>query len=265
MHDLIVASTTIRRDAAGSYCINDLHRAAGGEKRHQPNHWLMLKRTQGLIAALDSTPGITGVPKNQAVVTVNGGAQPGTYVVEELVYDYAMWISPDFNIKVIRAAREQMTQARPASLVDMRDPRQLTAAFLQIGEMNRELQAKVDVLEPKALAHDGMFRLEGLYNLQTAARCLGYGTNGTKIKDFILKLHELRWTHKQNGTWQPHADKQRAGLMATKSITIEYPNGDTALRPQAMITPKGLQTLSLALARPLLQGWDSPRPDTPAH
>jgi anti-repressor protein len=81
---LTVCDTAIRQDAEGRYCLNDLHRAAGGEKRHQPSDWLRLDQTKELVAEVD-IPGNPGIWSKQGL---------GTFVAKELVYAYAMWISP---------------------------------------------------------------------------------------------------------------------------------------------------------------------------
>lgn len=53
MSNIAINNTDIRRDAAGRYCLNDLHRAAGGEKRHQPSDFLRTQQTADLVAELD--------------------------------------------------------------------------------------------------------------------------------------------------------------------------------------------------------------------
>ena len=87
--------TTIRQDKEGRYCLNDLHKAAGGEERHSPNRWT---RTEGYNALLDE---LTPVLAFDPAKSIRGGSNPGTYVCKELVYAYAMWISPKFQLHVI--------------------------------------------------------------------------------------------------------------------------------------------------------------------
>lgn len=111
---ITISNVTIRQDLTGRYCINDLHRAAGGEKRHQPSDWLRNQQTQELITELAS-PGIPGDEQNQPVISVQGSPDTGggTFVVKELVYAYAMWISPKFHLQVIQTFDKVMEDQKP--------------------------------------------------------------------------------------------------------------------------------------------------------
>lgn len=75
------------------YSLNDLHKAAGGEKRHQPANWLRSQQAIDLIEYLKSEE-LESIQKKQGL---------GTFVSKELVVHYGMWISPAFSLKVIRA------------------------------------------------------------------------------------------------------------------------------------------------------------------
>lgn len=113
MTALIIANTQIRCDAAGRYCLNDLHQASGGASRHQPGNWLRLQQTQDLVAecAKSDEPFLI-YEEREPVVVLQGGFVQGTYAVKELVYAYAMWISAAFHLHVIRAYDALVTVAR---------------------------------------------------------------------------------------------------------------------------------------------------------
>lgn len=95
MNALMIANTQIRRDCDGKYCLNDLHQASGGAQRKQPRYWLANQQTKELVDEVSDS----GNPLS----VVKGGIEQGTYAVKELVYAYAMWISPRFHLHVIRA------------------------------------------------------------------------------------------------------------------------------------------------------------------
>lgn len=92
---IIVCNTQVSINKDGLYCLNDLHRAAGGENRHRPSIWVDNNQTKELIEEISKA----GIP---ALVTVKGGNSRGTYVCKELVYAYAMWISAKFQLQVIK-------------------------------------------------------------------------------------------------------------------------------------------------------------------
>ncbi|BDR15701.1 KilA-N domain-containing protein [Vibrio sp. STUT-A11] len=97
MSNLTILSNDVR-SFDGLYSLNDLHKASGGKQTHKPVHFLKNKQTQELVDEIEQS-------KNSyfAVKTKRGGANAGTWVCKELVYSYAMWISPKFHLQVIRA------------------------------------------------------------------------------------------------------------------------------------------------------------------
>ena len=69
MNEIVIADKTIRR-SDGLYCLNDLHKASGGEKRYEPYQWLRLVQTSELIRELEfeqCEPQICGSMKNQSL------------------------------------------------------------------------------------------------------------------------------------------------------------------------------------------------------
>ena len=89
---LIIGDAVIRQDQDGCYCLNDLHKISGNLAKHKPSFWLRNEQTQDLIH-----------PVNVLRGNFSGDIKQGTYVVKELVYAYAMWISAKFHLTVIRA------------------------------------------------------------------------------------------------------------------------------------------------------------------
>ena len=87
-----VANVSVRQ-FNGLYSINDLHRAAGKERKHEPHAWLRSQQAIELIKELEKT-------QNCVIQSKQGF---GTFVCKELVVHYGMWISPAFSLKVIRA------------------------------------------------------------------------------------------------------------------------------------------------------------------
>lgn len=106
---LVLGEFTIRQDEDGRYSLADLHKASGALKKHQPSNFLRVEQTQELIIEIEQGSDMRSGDENDssnmrsAVKVINGGNNRGTYVVKELVYAYAMWISAKFHLIVIRA------------------------------------------------------------------------------------------------------------------------------------------------------------------
>ena len=99
MNKLIVAGAAVRINKNDLYSLNDLHKAAGAKEKDQPALWLRLDGTKALIDELSNSTQM----QDKDIAQSSAGRYGGTHVCKQLVYAYAMWISPKFHIHVIEA------------------------------------------------------------------------------------------------------------------------------------------------------------------
>jgi hypothetical protein len=93
-NQLTILKTSVR-SYENLFSLNDLHIASGNLEKHSPRRFTRLDTTKALIAEIEKD--------NQHALKIIRGTNGGTYACEELVIAYAMWISPQFHLVVLRA------------------------------------------------------------------------------------------------------------------------------------------------------------------
>lgn len=249
MNELMISDIAIRRDTDGRYCINDLHRAAGGEAKHQPALWLRSAQVQDLTNELKHSTN-SQTETNQPLRVQNGGNAPGTYVCKELVYAYAMWISPAFHLKVIRAYDAQVPQPA-AQTINMRDPRQLQVAMLQLIEVTQEQQVTIDQQQlqieqdkPKVQALERISAAKHTITLTETAKVLQ-----VKMVDLTARMHASNWIYRLNGSWVGYDYRIKNGDLAYKEARYtDQDTGKEVIKPYIHVTQQGLVKLAKLFA-----------------
>jgi phage antirepressor YoqD-like protein len=232
MGSLTISNITVRQDAEGRYCLNDLHKAAGAERRHQPAKWLITQQSRELIAEIEKT-GILVIQAKQGI---------GTFVGKELVYAYAMWISPIFHLQVIRAYDQLVTP--PSTARDpielLNDPAAMRRLLLSYCEKVLDLEETAKRLAPKAIALDRIAEAHGSFCLTDTAKSLQL-----RPKDLLQWLLEHRWIYRRPGGsgYLAYQQKIQAGLVTMKILSVERSDGTARIVEQVRVTAKGLARL----------------------
>ncbi|WP_226019975.1 KilA-N domain-containing protein [Serratia symbiotica] len=235
---IAIDNIAIRQDLQGRYCLNDLHRAAGGQERHTPKYWLNLQQSQELVHIL-SDGGFPPSEQNQPVSVIRGGKQQGTYVCKELVFSYAMWISAAFNLKVIRTFDAVYSDIVPQTL-----PEALRLAA-DMAEQNAQLTRKVHEDAPKVAFVEHYVETGGAKGLREIAKILNMPE-----KAMIDALIRDKVLFRLSGNLLPHALRQRDGLFIVKTGTSDFGHAFT----QTRVTPKGVQWIATRYASELMVG-----------
>lgn len=175
-----VISDIAVRQLDGLFSLNDLHNAAGGAEKHQPNKFIRLDSTQALVAELECCTDLSITPLRTVKGNRADGEQQGTYVCRELVVAYAAWISAPFYLRVIRGFLDH------AAAVDQLQ-QQLHTQGQQLAELRAEKAQRVLAANPRLQQALKYHHIAGLTQAEKA--CL----MGWKTKDSWRNvLKELR-------------------------------------------------------------------------
>lgn len=234
MNDMILIEKIQIRQVNGLYCLNDLHRASGGEPRHKPDNWLRNQQAIELIDELNASQ-IREAQNNQQVIHVLNGV--GTFVCRELVYAYAMWVSAKFHLAVIRAF-DALRSGSLNALPDFTDPIAAAEAFIAAHRAKQTAEQQLAEIAPKAAGFDRISAKKGDFCFTDAAKNLQMHRS-----DLIAWLQEHGWIYKRNGSdWIAYQDKINRGWL--RHNLYDYGSQSGKVATQARVTAKGLAKLA---------------------
>ena len=227
-----IDGAAIHNDRHGRFCLNDLHQASGGERKNQPQYFLDNVKTQELVQELIDT----GIPVSPVEV-VRGGLNQGTYVVKQIVYAYAMWISAKFHLKVINTFDSATTQAQ---LPDLNNPAQLRDLLLGYAEQNIQLTTENKVLT-KAI--ETITSTEHGVKFQQACKILN-----VKQQELAEWLRKHNWDRYLNNARASTYYSENRGYCETKYSLKEGVKSSgqpySYTQTEFFILPKGMQILA---------------------
>ena len=244
---VMIDGWVIRQDAEGRYCLNDLHKAAGSNPKQKPAEWLRYSTAKELIEELK-----VGNPTFCPIDAMRGRTG-GTFAVKELVYAYAMWISSEYHLKVIRAydrlATEGVAVHEDNAQNFLDDP---LSYFEKLLTQAKELKAAKELIEkeakiaqPKVEFYDQFVDSNGTYTFREVCKMLG-----VKEKEFRTMLVDSGVMYKLNKSWIPYEKHISAGRFEVKVYVDNYGMEFT----NAKFTSKGVQyCANLAVENNLLK------------
>lgn len=173
-----INGAAIHHDRHGRFCLNDLHQASGGERKNQPQYFLDNVKTKDLVQELIDT----GIPVSPVEV-VRGGLNQGTYVVKQIVYAYAMWISAKFHLKVINSFD---------ALINHRQ--QIPQSFAAALQLAADQAKKIELDKPKVDYYDKIVVRDTLLNATQVAQKIGLSaiTMNKLLDSFNVYSHGVK-------------------------------------------------------------------------
>ncbi|AFI45233.1 phage antirepressor KilAC domain-containing protein, partial [Pasteurella multocida] len=228
---LVIENTKIKQDSQGRYCLNDLHRASGGNPTQAPAQFFRNKSVNDFVQTLTDMQICTS-PVN----TIRGGVEQGTYVCRELVFKYAAWINPEFEVKVYQVFNAY-TQG------ELQAVNQIPKSFSEALLLAAELQAEKERNAPKVAFVDHYVEVGTSKSLREVAKILKMPERA-----MIDRLIQDRLLYRQSGALLPYQTAHSRDLFTVKTGTAEHGHNYT----QTRVTSKGIEYIASRYASELM-------------
>lgn len=174
---------------------------------------------------------------------VNGISEPGLY---KLMMRSRKPAAKRFDRWVRHEVLPTIRKTGGYNAAPMTREEQIAHALIASQQIVTEQRAKIERLEPKALAHDRIADADGTLCITDAAKSLQ-----VQRKDLFSYMRGHRWIYSRPGTSDiAHQDKINSGLLAHKVTAVQRPDGTEKIATQVRVTPKGLTRLAAALNQP---------------
>lgn len=218
MKEVVIDGIVVKQDAYGRHCLNDVHKASGGKEEHAPAKWVrnesaqrLINELNGQICPIESTLGRAG----------------GTYAVKQLVYAYAMWISPKYQLKVILAYDRLVTDGVAVHENAAQDVLDYPQKYIQalmgqakaLADENVLLKDQLKAVAPKVKVFDKFIDSTGVTTFQQF--CTSLNLNQRKIKHWLRDIGWLRADQFEVNPL-PTAKAVDHGFCVVKSVVTDY-------------------------------------------
>lgn len=194
-----IDGAVIRQDQHGRFHLNDLHIASGGLDKNKPSNFLRQDQIQALVAEIERCSDMSnGV---NAIESIRGGLNQGTYAVKQIVYAYAMWISPSFNLKVINTFDAVVTGNLQPQITTPQDYLSALKALVVSEEQKQIAQQQLAIAAPKVQYFDRVADVGNLMTASTVGKKLGMSAQVLNEHLKPLKVYDLRQAGKIFAQW----------------------------------------------------------------
>ncbi|MDR2333747.1 MAG: phage regulatory protein/antirepressor Ant [Burkholderiaceae bacterium] len=209
-------------------------------------HAHVMRDIRALMDALSMNPDLDSCANSTTYTGKDGRQYPQYELDKDTCLTLLLGYDAVARMKVVKRWQELEAGAPPA--LNMRDPRQMAMAALQLIEVNQELQQtidaqqrKIDADAPKVEGFERIAESDGSMCLTDAAKTLQM-----QPRKFTQLLQEQGWVYRRpmGSGWLAYQDRIQSGFLEHKVTTGEKSDGSAWTSTQVRVTARGLTKLA---------------------